>query len=217
MTPDVDTEMLRTNLPDGVPTVLLNCRVEGDAFDSLDVDNFGGAVAMVGHLAALGHRRIALVKGPAANHDARERLRGYRAAMQRLGLPHGEDLELPGDFTEMSGYAAGKAILARRKRPTAVFAANDDMAIGVLWAAREAGVDVPASLALAGFDDIPAARFVSPALTSVRVDIADLGVRAMERLLHAINAKNAHRREHQTLPTTLVVRESCGAAVARVP
>ncbi len=215
MTPDIDTRPLRSNLPDGVPTVLLNSRVEGGGSDSLDVDNFGGAKAMIRHLAGLGHRRIALVTGPAANHDANERLRGYRQAMRDLQLPWSDDLEIPGDFTERSGFRAGLVVLAMPERPTAVFAANDDMAIGVLSAMREAGVDVPGTLALAGFDDIPAARFVSPALTSVHVDIADLGVRAMERLLHAIDAKNTHRRRHETLPTTLVVRESCGAASPR--
>jgi len=215
MTPDVDNRTLRSNLPEGVPSVLLNCRAESGVSDSLDVDNFGGAVSMVRHLAGLGHRRIALVTGPGTNHDANERRRGYRQAMQDLDLPWSEELEIPGDFTEQGGTRAGLAVLAMRERPTAVFAANDDMAIGVLAAMREAGVEVPGALALAGFDDIPAARFVSPALTSVHVDIADLGARAMRRVLLAIDAKNTHRRRHETLPSTLVVRESCGATSPR--
>jgi LacI family transcriptional regulator len=91
------------------------------------------------------------------------------------------------------------------------------MAIGVLSALREAGVGVPGEMAIAGFDDIPIARFVAPPLSSVRVPIADLGRRAIERLLHAIDAKNQHQRRHETLPTELVIRESCGVPSASTP
>lgn len=215
MMPDIELASLRSSLPEELPVVLLHCRPDGDLFDSLEVDSHGGAVAVVRHFAALGHRRIALLGGPARNHDACERRRGYRAALAELSLPWSESLELPGDFTEPAGRRAASVLLARDSRPTAVFAANDDMAIGLLRALREAGVAVPGELAIAGFDDIPAARWVSPAVTSVRVEIADLGVRAMKRLLAAIDNGDNHRRHHDTLPARLVVRESCGAKAHR--
>jgi LacI family transcriptional regulator len=215
LSPDVDAQGLRRNLPETLPVVLLNTRVkgrEGAAFDAINVDNYGGAFAMARHLASLGHRRIALICGPAENADARERLRGYRDAQRAEGIAPPPALEVPGDFSEESGYRAGQRLLTLEPRPEAVFAANDSMAIGCLFALREAGVEVPGGIALAGFDDIPIARYVTPSLSSVHVPIAELGTRAMERLLHAVEHKNEHERRQETVPTTLVVRGSCGGA-----
>jgi len=215
LSPDVDAQGLRRNLPETLPVVLLNTRVqgrEGAAFDAINVDNYGGAFAMVRHLASLGHRRIALICGPAENADARARLRGYRDALRAEGIAPASELEIAGDFSEESGYRAGGRLLALEPRPAAVFAANDSMAVGCLFALREAGVEVPGGIALAGFDDIPIARYVTPPLSSVHVPIAELGERAMERLLHAVEHKNAHERRQETVATTLVVRGSCGGA-----
>jgi LacI family transcriptional regulator len=218
LSPDVDAQTLRRNLPETLPVVLLNtpihrpARSQGDgaAFDAINVDNHGGAFAMARHLAALGHRRIALICGPAENADARERLRGYRDALRAEGIAPSAELEIPGDFSEESGYLAGKRLLTLEPRPTAVFAANDSMAIGCLFALREAGLRVPGDVALAGFDDVPIARYLSPSLSSVHVPIAELGTRAMERLLHAVERKNGHERRQETIATTLRVRGSCG-------
>jgi LacI family transcriptional regulator len=212
LSPDVDAQTLRRNLPETLPVVLLNTRVEGAAFDAINVDNHGGAFAMVRHLAGLGHRRIALIRGPAENADARERLRGYRDALRAEGIESAPELEIPGDFSEESGYRAGQRLLSLEPRPTAVFAANDSMAIGCLFALREAGVRVPGDVALAGFDDIPIARYLTPPLSSVHVPIAELGTRAMERLLHAVESKNEHERRQETVAATLMVRGSCGGA-----
>ncbi|HTG33533.1 MAG TPA: LacI family DNA-binding transcriptional regulator [Thermoanaerobaculia bacterium] len=216
LSPDVDAQSLRRNLPETLPVVLLNTPIEdrqdGADFDAINVDNHGGAFAMVRHLAGLGHRRIAFIRGPEENADARERLRGYRDALLSLGMKRSDALELGGDFSEESGYRAGQRLLALEPRPAAVFAANDSMAIGCLFALREAGVQVPGDIALAGFDDIPIARYITPPLSSVHVPIAELGTRAMERLLHAVDSKNEHERRQETVATTLVVRGSCGGA-----
>jgi len=166
---------------------------------------------MVAHLAACGHRSIAHIAGPQANVDACERLRGYRAALAKE-LTGSSELVLYGDFTEESGYRAGRELLAARERPRAVFAANDMMAIGCLSALTEAGLNVPHDIALAGFDDIPTARFVVPALTTVRVGIADLGGRALDRLAGAIeNPAQAAHPVTETVPAELIIRASCGA------
>jgi LacI family transcriptional regulator len=214
LSPDVDAQSLRRNLPETLPVVLLNTPIEGDGadFDAINLDNHGGAFAMVRHLAGLGHRRIAFLRGPEENADARERLRGYRDALLSLEIEGEEALELGGDFSEESGYRAGRRLLALEPRPAAVFAANDSMAIGCLFALREAGAQVPGDIALAGFDDIPIARYITPSLSSVHVPIAELGTRAMERLLHAVDSKNGHERRQETVATTLVVRGSCGGA-----
>jgi LacI family transcriptional regulator len=210
LSPDVDAQTLQRNLPETLPVVLLNTPVDGTTFDSIQIDNYGGAYAMVRHLAGLGHRRIALIRGPKENVDAQERLRGYHDALAVDGMETSPQLEIEGDFSEDSGYRAGRHLLKLKPRPTAVFATNDSMAIGCLFALREAGVRVPEDVALAGFDDIPIARYLTPSLSSVHVPISELGMRAMERLLHAVDTKNEQERRQETVPTTLVVRGSCG-------
>jgi LacI family transcriptional regulator, galactose operon repressor len=225
MTPSADMlEALRSVPRDSLPTVLLNCPPGGLPFDSINVDNHGGAMAMVRHLAGLGHRRIAFVQGPPDNHDARERLRGYRDAVRELGLETDRKLEVAGDFSEEAGCRACEKLLQLKARPEAVFAANDAMAIGCLHALRQAlpeGIAVPEEIAVAGFDDIPIARFMSPPLTSVGVPIAALGALALERLLETVrqrgHARAASPPHHEELPPTLVIRGSCGARSAQFP
>lgn len=176
----------------------------------IGIDNHAGARAMVAHLASLGHRRIAFVSGPQGNHEAAERLRGYRDALAAL-LPDAQAEVLQGDFREASGERAGRALLAAPSLPDAVFAANDTMALGCLSAFNAAGLKVPADIAVAGFDDIPLARYVPPGLTTMRVDIAALGADAMRRLLASDEEQPAGDVLRQP---QLVVRASCGGARA---
>ncbi len=187
----------------------MNTRVGGSDYLSLSIDNYGGACAMVEHLVQCGHRRIAFVAGPPNNFDADERLRGYRDALAKQ-RPKQAPQVLQGDFSEESGYRAGLDVSRLDPRPDAVFAANDMMAIGCLFALKEAGLDVPGDIALAGFDDIPIARFVSPPLTTVRVRIADLGAQALERLASVIDGRSQPRLARE-LECSLVARQSSGA------
>ena len=203
---------LTDNLPNSLPAVLINTHLPDATYPVLNIDNYGGSVAMTRHLVEAGHRRIAFICGPEGNFDASERLRGYRNALVEL-LPSAAAIELPGDFDEASGYEAGKRILAARQRPDAIFAANDMMALGCLYAFNEAGIKVPGEIALAGFDDIPLARFVHPTLTTMRVNIAELGGQALTRLLSAIDASDVGETSTQTLVPELIVRESSVAAV----
>jgi LacI family transcriptional regulator len=195
----------------GCPVVLLGPGGETHDFDTVSLANFDGAYALVRHLQRLGHRRIATLSGPPGNRDAQQRLEGYRAAMREAGVAHTRSLEVRGDFTEASGYQAVAALLAISPRPSAVFVANDVMAVGALGALREAGVRVPADLAVAGFDDIALARHLTPPLTTVHVDAYQLGERALQRLLRRDPGEPAPSRSHEVLPTWLVVRASCGA------
>jgi len=215
MSPEVDPHALKTNSTDGIPIVLVNGMNDRRLFDSIHIDNFGGARAMVDHLISFGHRRIAHLAGPAGNRDATERLRGYRDAMRSFGGRSSRELELTGDFREDAGYQAGRRLLTWKDLPTAVFAANDAMAIGLLACFQESGVRVPQDVAVAGFDDIPIARFSTPPLSTVRVPIAELGARATRLLFRALAGTARRPRRQETLSTTLVVRESCGAAVGR--
>ena len=203
MSPDRNGDTLWGQLPLGIPTVLLNS--VGELARTITIDNYGGAVAMVRHLRSLGHQRIAFIKGPDENADASERLRGFREAAGETA-----HREIPGDFSEEAGHAAARELIADLPRPSAIFAANDAMAIGALSALREAAIAVPGEIALAGFDDIPIARYVTPPLTTVNVAIAELGRRAFEHLEQRLNDP-MQDPETEVLPTTLVIRASCGA------
>lgn len=205
MSPDLEPGTLVSDIPHGLPIVVLNSAVDG--WPSITIDNYGGARGVATHLVALGHRRIAFVGGPSQNIDAGERRRGYRAGMRTAGL---DPLEFEGRFTEESGHEAARSILEYTSRPTAVFAANDAMAIGALSAFREAGVRVPDDIALVGFDDVPIARYLAPPLSTVAVPIAELG-RAGFELLHALT-QSVSPPPTRKLKTTLIVRESCGSA-----
>lgn len=183
MAPCSDESGLFDGLPAHLPAVLLNSGPHSAHYPALGVDNYGGARAMTRHLIDAGHRRIAFIGGPQDSFDAHERLRGYRDEMAHAGLP---PWDLPGLFDEASGYRAGQS-LASGERPDAVFAANDTMALGCLFALNHAGLQVPDDIALAGFDDVPLARYVHPALTTMHVDIAGLGARALQLLIDQLS------------------------------
>jgi LacI family transcriptional regulator len=192
------------------PVVLVNPGF-ADRCSSISTDNVAGARAMVRHLAEQGHRSIAFIAGPANNLDARQRLQGYRDALRERGLASASDLELTGAFTESSGHSAARALLERHSLPDAVFCANDCMAVGALSAFREAGVRVPEDVAIAGFDDIAIASYLTPRLTTVRVDAYRLGERATQLLLEALEdpqAPGSAAPIHEVLAATLVVRDS---------
>ena len=199
---------LTDNLPQSLPTVLINTYLPGQDHPVLSIDDHAGAMAMTRHLLDAGHRRIAFISGPDLNFDARERLRGFRDALAAFGSD-AEGIELPGDFDEASGHRAGQELLAAGALPDAVFAANDMMALGCLYAFTQAGVHVPSDVALAGFDDIPLARFVHPSLTTMQVSIAELGDRAMTRLMQLMDGTSTDGTgDKQTLVPRLIVRDS---------
>ncbi|XHS76873.1 LacI family DNA-binding transcriptional regulator [Burkholderiaceae bacterium UC74_6] len=211
LSPHADPDFLDQNLPGGVPAVLMGTAAGRTPHPSFTVDNYGGARAVMQHFHAQGVRRVAFVAGPAGNFEAAERQRGYREALAEL-WPGTEPIEFPGDFTESGGAAAGHALLALTERPDAVFAANDMTAIGLHGALQEAGLQLPRDLALAGFDDIPISRYLTPALTTVRVPVVELGRLAVEALVALIggdiNTTQALNTHQQTLEVELMVRPS---------
>jgi LacI family transcriptional regulator len=194
-----------------VPVVLLNPRIDVEGCCSVAFENFSGARAAVDHLIGLGHRDIAMITGPQGNVDAEERLRGFRRSLSDAGLDPDSAAVIPGDFRESAGYEAGVAILARRPRPTAVFAANDCMAVGLLAALAAAGKRVPRDIAVVGFDDIAMAAYLNPPLTTVSVDACGLGQRAVDLMMGAIESGPTGGSLRQQLPAVLVVRQSCGS------
>jgi LacI family transcriptional regulator len=175
--------------------------------DNIYVDNAAAAHAAVTHLIQKGHRRIAMIAGQGGPRTAR--LRGYQQALAGHNIPTDDNLIRIGDaFNETGGYAGMRELLAITPRPTAVFAANDLMAMGALIALREAGVRVPQEIAVVGFDDIPAARLVSPPLTTISQHQEQLGRRAAEMLLERISGQVAGPARSEEMPFELIVRES---------
>lgn len=213
MSPHADAAFLRQNLPVGLPTVLMNTVLERNDYPALSVDNAGGARLVVAHLIDAGYRRIAFIQGPAGNHDVAERERAYRETLAER-LPDAQPIVLPGEFDESTGYRAGQRIAAMTPRPDAVFAANDMMAIGCMAAIREAGLRIPEDIAVAGFDDVPMARYVSPALTTAGVRIAELGKAALGQLTAQIDGSAAPAPcAHVRIPAELMVRASTARTV----
>jgi len=208
MSPHVDANFLASNLPQKLPTVLLNTHISGGNYASINIDNYHGAFSMMRHLVGVGHKRIAMISGPTNNYEAQERLRGYRDAMSEF-LPEAPEQILRGDFSEEAGYRAGQLLQSLEILPEVVFAANDMMAIGCLFALTEAGLTVPKDIALVGFDDIPIARFVTPPLTTVRVRMADMGGRALEQLVFSIENRISPKKSEQILKAELMIRKSC--------
>lgn len=214
MSPDTNIASLLAPR-DEVPSVFINSALISRNAALLTIDNHDGAFRMVEHLIRAGHDRVAMIHGPDHNHDAAERARGYRAALERHGVAPQATWEIAGDFREQSGFESALALLRSRSLPTAIFCANDVMAIGAMCALRSRGVRVPDDMAVVGFDDIPLARYVDPALTTVRVPICELGARAVELLLDGLQNGALQGRPPELISTQLVIRESCGFASPR--
>lgn len=166
------------------------------------------ARTMTAHLIALGHRTIGFVKGPEKHGAAHLRFEGFVAAMREAGLS--ADLLAQGDFTFASGLACGEALLTRADRPSAVFCANDEMALGVMLTAQRLGLSVPKDLSVAGFDDSPAASMVWPQLTTVKQPIFEMAEAAAEMLIAGLAAPDPETGAppSRTLDFSLVLRDS---------
>jgi len=181
MAPHLGAEELSAALPKGLPSMLINTRAGTGEHPSIHLDNAAGVRAVVDHLAALGRERPVHIAGPADNIDAQEREAAFRSAVAAHGL---DGLIVAGNFETESGEAAIRQLLSDGVGFDAVFAANDNMAIGALEALRAAGVDVPGDVVVVGFDDIPLARHMG--IATVRVRIAELGERALQRLIDGL-------------------------------
>jgi LacI family transcriptional regulator len=205
-----DTELLHL-YKDGFPLVLQG-QFPGTDVPSVDVDNVRGATMAVHHLLKLGHLRVGTVtNAPLTYISSRQRLEGYRQALEQAGLVYDRDLVRYGNFDEESGYAAVEALLALDEPPTAIFIASDMVAMGALRALHDNGLQVPEEIAVVGFDDITVARFITPALTTFHVPTFGLGWSAAELLIRVIE-QDQPGQIHVRLDTELVIRESCGAA-----
>lgn len=167
-----------------------------------------GAAEAARHLAGLGHRRIAFISGPDSFRSSHERGKGFAEGLAEHGLTLDPAYVRVGAYTFESGVEAARDLLAMADRPTAIFAGNDEMAIGVMKAARDAGLDVPCDLSICGFDDLPMASRVWPNLTTVRLPIRDMGRMAAEKLTASIRGLDAATLTQPEVRPSLVVRDS---------
>jgi LacI family transcriptional regulator len=166
---------------------------------------------MTRYLASLGHERIAFITGHPSHKAIKDRFLGYQDGLQQSGLPFSADLVAAGDNSSGSGEACAIRLLALRRAPTAVFAANDDMAAGVIRAAIKLDIDVPGQVSVAGFDDITLAQQIYPSLSTIRQPLAEMAERATHALIKD-PGKGSEFQGTDVVPCTIVIRESTGPA-----
>jgi DNA-binding LacI/PurR family transcriptional regulator len=186
---------LRTLKQAGIPAVAIDRISEGYGGPSITLNNLQAGRLAAEHLVSLGHKQLAHIGGPVALRLARERLAGFREVLTQHGIPSEQIAVDVGNWTCESGYAAMQRLMARSPRPTALFAANDRMAIGAMQAAHQAGLHVPADLSVVGLDDIEVAAMHLPPLTTIRQPFARLITLGIELLLDLIAGRAAEHAE----------------------
>nr|HNH80249.1 substrate-binding domain-containing protein [Anaerolineales bacterium] len=177
------------------------------------IENKDGAEMLVGHLIEKhGRRRIVYMQGPEGHEDSHWRERGYREALEKRNIPFDPELVVDGAFDEEQACTTIQQMLMDGIEFDAVFAGDDDAAMGVYRALKLAGRIIPDDVAVVGFDDIQFARYISPALTTIRAPIEEVGREAVRQLIHLLNGQQA--QSLVLMRTELVIRESCGCALS---
>ncbi|MER7013881.1 LacI family DNA-binding transcriptional regulator [Saccharopolyspora sp. NPDC000359] len=195
-------------IADGLPVVVLDEEIANTTgVDTIRVDNYGGAYQATAYLAQLGHRRIAHIAGPEELSTTRDRLRGYRDAMEHAGLEVDEDLVLHGPYTEQFGASTFPYLTGAAQPPTAVFVGSDIAAVGVLGAAELHGLSIPDDLSVVGCDGIRVGEWLRPKLTTLQQPVTELARGALE-LVHARIANPGGSTVRRNLPLQLVIRGS---------
>ena len=195
------------------PIVAVDPHVVNPSYPSVQGTNYQGSLEIMNYLLGLGHRRIGFICGRPEIGSAGRRLLGYRDALSSAGIEVDEDLIVPGDFTTPSGHERGVQLLSMKNPPTAIFAANDQSAIGVYQAADELGLRIPDDLSVVGFDNISEAKYLG--LTTMDQCLAEMGYVAIQMLIKLIHNETLEKQVHK-IPTKLVVRSSCRALAGTV-
>ena len=201
----------------GVPVVAIASDLRGTGISRVRIDDFNASKETAAYLISLGHRRIGYIKGNPDQTASARRFEGFQAALDEAGIAADPALVQQGYFTYRSGLKAAEKLLARRSRPTAIMAANDDMAAAVVSVAHRRGLEVPGHLSVVGFDDSSAATTVWPELTTVRQPIASMADSAIDILLRTIRQRESEPRvlvDH-VVAHTLVKRASVAPPAAR--
>jgi LacI family transcriptional regulator len=199
-----------------LPTVLLNCHAKDRSHASVVPSEVLGGFAATMHLIEAGHRRIGFINGEVWLEAASERLKGYRQALSTADIPFDPGLVREGDWQVSCGFEHARALLAQPDPPSAIFCANDLMAIGALNAARTLDLEIPADLSIVGYDDQDIARYTQPPLTTVLLPSAEMGRWAAETLIAQARGSGGARRAGIKMECPLVARESVAAPARRV-
>ena len=211
--PDLHAELRRLHVP---AVVIDPAGVPDLDVPTIGATNWAGGVSATEHLTRLGHRRIGFIAGRPGLWCSRARLDGYRAGLEAVGLAVDQDLVVQGDFDYASGFEGASRLLSLPDRPTAVFAASDQMALGVYEAARQRGLLVPEDLSVVGFADLPQACWSSPPLTTVRQPLSEMGMLAVRTVLRLLNDEHLESPKVE-LATEVVVRDSTAPPRAAAP
>ena len=195
------------HLPENFPVVFVGARSHEKEICSVSLDDEKVAYEATRHLISLGHTNIALVTGPMEEDCSQDRAEGYRRALQEAGIAYDESKVLEGDWSASSGQRALLSFVESGNIPTAIFAQNDRMAMGVMHAARDANLKVPSQLAVIGVDDMPLSSYFDPPLTTMQQDMPLIGQEATRMLLELIQKKTPAVRELK-LSAQLVIRQS---------
>ena len=198
-----------------IPTVVVDRQVDGWDVDSVMSDSVAGSRALVQHLLSLGHRHIGVLSGPGTTSTAQDRIAGYCLALSEAGVPIDPRLIRHGEFRTTSGEELMHQLLDEGLAPSAIFAANNAIAMGVINALGKRGLRIPQDIALVCFDDLPDASHLFPFLTVVAQPVYDLGVNAAQLLLSRLETEATLRPRHVVLPSRLVVRHSCGSRLVK--
>ncbi|MCP3739451.1 LacI family DNA-binding transcriptional regulator [Rossellomorea sp. BNER] len=209
LTARTDSRLIE-DLSDDYPVVLACEYLEGSRIPTVSIDNISSARKMTDHLIKQGHQRVAHISGPMNIILGRDRLKGYEQAMTQNSYEIDQVLVQEGDFSYESGYKLMEKFLALQNPPTAVFAANDEMAIGAIKAIKKHRLSVPEDIAVVGFDDIDMASIMEPELTTVAQPTFDIGSTAMDLLL-CLMKKEPLTKKQFVLEDQLMIRQSCGA------
>ncbi|MBI2114237.1 MAG: LacI family DNA-binding transcriptional regulator [candidate division NC10 bacterium] len=209
----LDDPVVEALVEAGYPCVMYNRRLRSGRGSYIVLDNVRASYDLTRHLLDLGHRRIGFIAGLRELSTAAERLQGYRAALRAAGLPVDRSLVRPGAFKAEMAQQAAQDLLKLPRRPTAIMAGNDLMALGVMQAAGDLGLRIPEDLAVVGFDDIGIAAHRQVQLTTMAQQKAEMGRMAVVWLLETIRDPRRYARQplQQMLAPTLVVRRTCGA------
>ncbi|TYP88481.1 LacI family DNA-binding transcriptional regulator [Blastococcus xanthinilyticus] len=202
--PDLHSELRSLHVP---AVVVDPAGVPALDVPTIGATNWAGGLSATEHLTGLGHRRIGFVAGIPTLWSSRARLDGYRAGLETAGLPFDPELVVEGDFGYESGARAAHRLLGLAEPPTAVFAANDQMALGVYEGVRRSGMRVPDDVSVVGFDDLPEGRWSSPPLTTVHQPLAEMGGLAARTVLRMVDGETIESPRLE-LSTRLVVRDS---------
>ena len=196
--------------PNTARIVVIDPDGDGANVPSVVATNRAGALAVMEYLIGLGHRRIGFIGGRPGTVSASRRFAGYKDGLAEAGIPYDPDLVQSGDYTRGRGQEAARQLLGRPDRPTAIFAANDNTAMGVMDVAQELGLRIPQDVSVVGFDNLPEAAQVTPKLTTVDQSIQEMATLATKLLIGILRGEAPDQTVHK-IPTRLIIRESCQA------